>query len=63
VVAAAPQLITDRSLASAGDAFDEVIPPAHVLENTDQTWAIRRVTQVGPEFDPLGGRLPGRPRP
>jgi len=36
VVAAALQLITNRSLAGAGKPFDQIIPPAHVLENTDQ---------------------------
>ena len=32
VVAAALQLITNRSLAGAGKPFDQIIPPAHVLE-------------------------------
>jgi len=43
VVAAALQLITNRSLAGAGKALDEIVPPAHVLENTHQTWAIRHL--------------------
>ena len=42
VVAAPLQFIADRSLASAGEAFYQVVPPAHELENTQQTRAIRR---------------------
>ena len=34
VVAAALQLITNGSLAGAGQALDQIVPPAHVLENT-----------------------------
>ena len=39
VVAATLQLITDGGLAGAGKAFDKIIPTAHMLENTDLTWA------------------------
>jgi hypothetical protein len=34
VVAAPLQFIANGSLAGAGKAFDQIIPPAHVLENT-----------------------------
>jgi len=34
VVAAALQLIAHGRLAGAGKAFDEIVPPAHVLETT-----------------------------
>lgn len=34
VVAAALQFITNGGLAGAGKAFDQIIPPAHALENT-----------------------------
>ena len=34
VVAAPLQFIADGSLAGAGKAFDQIIPPPHALENT-----------------------------
>ena len=37
VVPAPLQLITNGSLAGSGKAFDQIVPPAHVLENTHQT--------------------------
>jgi len=37
VVPAALQLIANGSLAGAGKAFDQIIPPAHALENTHRT--------------------------
>ena len=43
VVAAALQLITNGSLAGAGKTFDQKIPPAHLLESTHETWAIRQI--------------------
>ena len=46
VVAAALQLLTDGGLAGAGKAFDQIIPPAHALENTHQTWAIHQPCEL-----------------
>ena len=37
VVAAPLQLIANGSLARAGEAFDQIVPPAHVPENTHHT--------------------------
>jgi len=52
VVAAALQLITNGSLAGPGKPFDQIIPPAHVLENTHQS------EPSAPATTAAGGRPP-----
>jgi hypothetical protein len=50
VVAAPLQFIANGRLAGAGKAFDQIIPPAHVLENT--TMRDRMLSL----FEPAGAR-------
>src|SRR5688572_23147629 len=50
VVAPALQLVAHGSLAGAGKALDEVVPPAHVRENTHPTWAIRHLVRCRPRY-------------